>query len=272
LRIRLDTTCDLPILPDLEPSFKKGDLLRYYISGSEVTVHFPRFGQIKLDLSKGETRGKLLSGAVQNTNILEDMVAVGISPHLRRRGMFLIHGFAAAHEGRGVILVGPVASGKTTTGMALLNAGWKLLSNDSPVIHDDGRILSYPGMLTAHRDSFARFEAINRVIGKQTESPTGKKLAVPAEQVWPSVWADEALPAAIFFPNIESRKKTSLSPIKPVESLRRLLPQAVEQWDQEMIPFHLKVLSRLVENTSSFCLHLGTEIEEVPSLLENVLD
>lgn len=262
----------MPAPPDLRPSFQKGNLLTYYIDGSTATVHFPRFGQITLDLTKGETKGKLIPETVHNYNVLEDIVAIGLSPHLRRRGMFLIHGFAAARKGQGIILVGPIASGKTTTGMALLNAGWKLLSNDSPIINQDSRILSYPGMLTASPDSFARFRATSRIISMELESPGVKKLAVPAEQIWPSVWIDQAAPAVIFFPSIEFRKKPFLTPLKPIESLRRLLPQAVEQWDQKMIPSHLQVLSRLVKKASSFCLHLGTEIEAIPSLLESVMN
>lgn len=33
-----------------------------------------------------------------------------------------------------MLLVGGIGAGKTTTGLSLLNAGWQLLSNDSPVV------------------------------------------------------------------------------------------------------------------------------------------
>ena len=39
--------------------------------------------------------------------------------------------------------------GKTTTSINLLNAGWQLLSNDSPILTAEGLVRRYPGVLAA---------------------------------------------------------------------------------------------------------------------------
>ena len=84
-----------------------------------------------------------------------------------------------------MLIVGNIGAGKTTTGMALLNAGWKLLSNDSPIINSDAKILSYPGLLAAYPNTFARFEATHHLI-----STGGGKITVAAEKIWQNVWIE----------------------------------------------------------------------------------
>jgi hypothetical protein len=43
--------------------------------------------------------------------------------------------------------------------MALLQAGWKLLADDSPVVDESGQIQSYPGLLSAYPETMQRFAA-----------------------------------------------------------------------------------------------------------------
>ncbi len=134
LTIALKTARTVPAPPNRPPDFQQGDLLHYFVDGEQVIAHFPRYGQLHLDLAAGTTMGTVVPAAGQTYAILEDLIAISLSPHLRRRQKFLLHAFAAAYEGQAVLLVGGIGAGKTTTGLSLLNAGWQLLSNDSPVV------------------------------------------------------------------------------------------------------------------------------------------
>jgi hypothetical protein len=259
----------VPEPPQREPQFRQGDLLAYFVDGDDVVVHLPRYGQLGIDLSAGTTRGRMVAEALDTYGVFEDVLAVGLSPHLRRRDMFLIHAFAAARHGQAVLLVGGIGSGKTTTGMALLDAGWRLLSNDSPIITAEAHVLSYPGLLAAHPDTFARFSAAEQLANVV---PTdGDKITVRAETIWPGVWVDQAVPEAIMFLQIEPRAEHSLEPLTQPEALRGLLPHAVEQWDQRMIGRHLQVLRSLVERAPAFRLRLGPNVPSIPDLLDQVL-
>ncbi|HKZ78735.1 MAG TPA: hypothetical protein VJ124_10565, partial [Pyrinomonadaceae bacterium] len=169
------------------------------------------------------------------------------------------------------LLVGSIGSGKTTTGMALLDAGWKLLSNDSPIVTASAEILSYPGLLAAYPDTFARFETTVSLLHTIPESEGRKKLTVAAESIWPDVWIERAPARAIFFPQVELRADHAVEPISPPEALRRLLPHAVEQWDREMIPEHLRVLRLLVASAPAYMLRLGPDVNVIPVLLADVL-
>jgi hypothetical protein len=186
--------------------------------------------------------------------------------------MFLIHAFAAAYRGRAVLLVGGVGAGKTTTGMALLNSGWRLLSNDSPILTQEGEVLSYPGVLAAYGETFGRFPAAAHLAERAPERKGRAKITVEAEAVWPAVWQERAPVGAIFFPQIEARAEHLLEPLSPPEALRRLLPHAVEQWDRALIPRHLALLRSLVERAPAYILRLGPDVLAVPTVLANVLE
>jgi hypothetical protein len=278
LSIELSLSPEVPARPRGEPQFRQGDLLEYFVVGEQVVAHFPRYGQLRLDLAAGSTRGLLVTAALDTYGVFEDWVAISLSPHLRRRGLFLIHAFGAtpppnplpaSREGGGVLLVGGIGSGKTTTGMALLDAGWKLLSNDSPVVTASAEILSYPGLLAAYPDTFARFDA-TATLAQNATGPR-RKLALAAESIWPDVWIDRAPAAAIVFPHIEARADHAVEPIAPSEALRRLLPHAVEQWDRVMIGEHLRVLKNLVERAPAYLLRLGPDVRAIPALLSSLL-
>jgi hypothetical protein len=268
IRCALNVVADVPPAPPGEPQFRQGNLLEYYLDGSVVTAHFPRFGQLRLDLANGTTEGQIVSLALHTYGVIEDLIAIGLSPHLRRRGMFLIHAFAAARSGEAALIVGNIGAGKTTTGMSLLNAGWKLLSNDSPIIGADGEVLSYPGVLAAYPNTYARFPATARLAAN---AEPDKKIIIPAEQVWPDVWLDRAPAAAIFFPQIESRAGHVVEPLSQPEALRLILPHAIEQWDKAMIPAHLALLNQLIQTAPAYRLRLGLDTSTIPAVIAAAL-
>ena len=270
VRIRLETAPGVPPRPEwpTEPQFRQGDLLEYFVNESSVFARFPRFGALEIDLERQTTQGTLVSGAWQAHGVLEDVLAVSLSPHLRRRGLFLVHAFGAVLEERAALLVGDRGSGKTTTGLALLDAGWKLLSNDSPAIGLGGEVLRYPGLVAAFPDSLQRFAS---TAGFIPPVRTREKVSLDAGAIWPDVWCDRAPAGAILFPRIASGPGHAVRPLEPADALRRLLPHAIEQWDRPMISTHLRVLRQLVETAPAFELRLGPDVSSVADVIAGAL-
>lgn len=272
LTVTFQTVSTVPDAPSRPPDFQQGDLLHYFVEDGQVIAHFPRYGQLSLDLAAGRTVGRVVRAAGQSYAILEDLVAISLSPHLRRRQKFLLHAFAAAYEGQAVLLVGGIGAGKTTTGLSLLNAGWQLLSNDSPVVAANGRIQQYPGVLAAYPESFAHFPATASLVREIGAGNVRQKISVEAESVWPNIWLAEAPIRAICFPQIETRHDHALTPLAKPAALARLLPHAVEQWDKAMIPAHLQILRQLVEAAPAYTLHLSPNVLSIPHVVAQALD
>jgi hypothetical protein len=264
----------VPPAPAAEPDFRQGELLAYYIDGPVARAHFPRYGQLRLDLARGTTSGVITAAALAAYGVFEDLLAIGLSPHLRRRGQFLLHAFAAAPAApapRAVLLAGDIGAGKTTTGLALLHAGWQLLSNDSPILAQSAGgidVLAYPGLLSAYPDTLSRFPELAHL------APPGalrEKTIFAAEAIYPGVWLETAPAGALIFPQIEARSDHLLERLPPAEALRQLLPHAIEQWDRAMIPAHLQLLNHLVQSAPAFRLRLGPDTSTLPELLAKTL-
>jgi hypothetical protein len=271
LTVTFETVSAVPAAPNRAPDFQQGDLLHYFVNGDQVIAHFPRYGQLHLDLTTGHTVGQVVPAAGTTYAILEDLIAISLSPHLRRRQKFLLHAFAAAYQDEAVLLVGGIGAGKTTTGLSLLNAGWQLLSNDSPVVVENGRIEQYPGVLAAYPESFAHFPSLAHLADSDCDVGNGRqKISVTAESIWPDVWLRETAVRAICFPQIEDRSNHAWTPLAKPVALARLLPHAVEQWDKAMIPMHLKILRQLVNAAPAYVLHLAPNVLTIPQTVQKI--
>ena len=287
----LELVAQVPEPPAGESNFTQGNLLSVTLAGQRVNIHFPRFGQLRIDLASQRVEGAIVQAALDAYGVFEDVVAMGLASLLRRRGMFLIHAFAASQRHRALLLAGAIGSGKTTTGISLLRAGWKLLSNDSPLLKIDepihpvdaetpraGRILalSYPGLLSAYPDTMRRFPELQQLSAlEEPVSPLGtgsrRKITFAAESVYPDVWAEAAPVGAIVFPRVAHAQEHRVARLGEAEALRRLLPNAIDRWDTALIPAHLYLLKTLAASTPAYDVELGESVETLPALLEWLL-
>lgn len=268
VQVRLQQVEEMPDAPGQQPDFSEAGIMDFYVNSHDIIVHFPRFGQLRIDPGQGETEGWLMPAAAKHPGIIEDFLATGLSPHLRQSGMYLIHAFAAAVEDRAVLLVGGIGAGKTTTGMALVDAGWRLIANDSPIIDNALNARQYPGLLAAYPDTYSRFMATRHLAANK---PPEKKIALAAESIWQDVWQTEAAIAAILFPKIENREQHYLTALSPVETMQRLMPHTMERWDRANMQAHLALISRLSSHAPGYILHLGTDTETIPATVSDCL-
>lgn len=267
---QLDLSEEIPPPPAGAPVYAERDLIHYYLALPTVIAHFPRYGQLRINLDRATVQGEIITAAITTYGVFEDLVAIGLSPLLRRRGKFLLHAFAAEFGGRAALLVGSIGSGKTTTGIALVRAGWKLLSNDSPLIDAaTTHVESYPGLLSAYPDTLRRFPELHSLL---PETGARHKVTFAAESIYPDVWSDSAAPGVILFPRIENVAEHRIARLTGPEALRLLLPHAVERWDSEMIPQHLAVLNALVAQTPAYTLSLAPNTDTIPELVRALLD
>jgi len=266
---QLDLCQDIPPAPPGAPAYAERDLIHYYINPPVVTAHFPRYGQLRINLERATIEGEIVPAAITTYGVLEDLVAIGLSPLLRRRGKFLIHAFAAAKDGRAALFVGSIGAGKTTTGIALVRAGWRLLSNDSPLIDaETTEILSYPSLLSAYPETLQRFPELRALGESVTEH---RKVTFAAESVYRNVWTESAAPGVILLPRVETIAEHRVERLSTPEALRLLLPHAIERWDTEMIPQHLALLNRVVAQTPAYQLFLAPNTDTLPELVSRLL-
>jgi hypothetical protein len=279
-----------PPSPPGMPVISEGPLVSYYGQGQLVAIRMPKYGLITVDLEQQRLIGAVTRNTLTAYGAFEDVLLISLAPLYRRRGWFPLHAFAALAPGGQVALItGSMGAGKTTTGLALLSAGWKLLSKDSPLLtlQDDGRVrvLAYPGRLSAFDDSLARFEGLRRFIPDEAQEEKSKfeqidllassgpqKRVFGAEEAFVEPWAAAGVAGGIFLPQVTpGLAQSELVEISPKEALLQLMPQAIEGWDKAAIGQTLHLLGRLVEQVPCYQLKLSPHVEQLPALIAGEL-
>lgn len=196
-----------PQAPRAATTIVEGDLVSYFQAGESVIIRMPRYGLIEVDLPANRMTGVVTQNCLEVYGAFEDVMLIALAPLYRRRSWFPIHAFAAqSPAGRVALITGAMGSGKTTTGLALLSAGWKLLSNDSPLLAGQAgaiQVLAYPGRLSAFDDSLARFAELRHFIPTQLRDRSGgsgvetsrkrQKRVFRAEEAFTEPWAASTL-------------------------------------------------------------------------------
>ena len=235
----------------------------FYRHEAALLLHLPQVALLSMDPRDAHSTLLLAPPYQSSEPLVEDLLAVALAPHLRRRDRFLLHAFGAAHSDGGVILVGDSGAGKTTSGMALLAAGWGLLGNDVVQFDGAGMLYGYPGRIAAAPESMARFAATAALAG---EGPAGK-LRFAAEEIWPGCRRASAPPARILFPRIVNRPDCALQPLSAAEALARLLPHTLDRWDAPLLGAHLAAAEALVRRAPAADLLLGRHLAGLADLL-----
>lgn len=277
----------LPMAPPPPPGMpviSEGDLVSYYGSGELVAIRMPKYGLVMVDLGNERLTGAVTRNCLEVYGAFEDVLMISLAPLYRRRGWFPLHAFAGqAADGQVALITGQMGSGKTTTGLALLSAGWKLLSNDSPLLtvrEGQVEVLAYPGRLSAFDDSLARFESLKRFIPAAPPpkpdpldlmAPTGpEKRVFRAEDAFDTPWAWSGLAGGVFFPQVvPGLTHSELVEVAPKEALLQLMPQAIEGWDKESIGQNLQLLGRLVEQVPCYALRLSPQVDRLPGVIDD---
>src|SRR5207244_1150026 len=88
---------------------------------------------------------------------------------LKRRGMYTIHATALERNGRGVLIPGDSGRGKTTCFLSLLRAGYRCLSDDHPLLRQDGshlELLSFPVKIDVTEKTIGFFPELQQANGR----------------------------------------------------------------------------------------------------------
>ena len=134
-----------------------------------------------------------------------------------RLGRTLVHaGAVVAPDGRAWLLVGGTFSGKSTTCLNLMRAGWNYLADDHVVLAGAGDGVDVEGWPR-------KFNLDRGYAGGVSQ---GVRSRVDPEALVPGRWQRAAPLAGVLFPRVQAELPTALTRVSAPESLSRLLQQS----------------------------------------------
>jgi hypothetical protein len=256
----------LPPLPERSPLFvDPRGIVDVYVDRESHLLHFHSGAAVRL--GRDHAGGAITAAALAGGQ-LEDVTYTSLAPLLRARGYFLLHAFAAARDGVAILLCGRSGSGKTTTGANLLLNGWQLLANDVLLLREQaGAVyaLPTPGPVRVRPPTLLLLPALRHRRGRP-HAPTASYI-FPAESISDG-WAAPAPVGALYFPQIDgAAEQNHVQPLARAVALAHLLEESVDRWDRAAMADHLALLQRLAEQAGAYRLHLGSDVNSLPSLL-----
>lgn len=184
----------------------------------------------------------------------------------------LVHAGAVGNDRGGVLLGGPGGSGKTTTALAALDAGWRYVGDDYVLVDLGGTgPLARNLFGTAKLDAghCARFANLAALAGPPPEDPEEKSV-LDVALGRPGAVAAELELHAVVIPRITGGRSRHW-PMGGAEALLALAPSTVFQmpYDEGQV---VRLISRLVRRVPCFALGVGDDPGDLAGVLDDLLD
>jgi len=189
---------------------------------------------------------------------------------LRHAGLFPMHAAAAARNGDAVIFSGRGGSGKSTSAVALVRAGFELLSDDLILLRSGRtglRVFSWPQRVRVTKKTAMMVPEIAHL----RHSPGRLKKDFSLREVYGRDHARSARPRLILFLELTRRPGHSVVPLTQAGSLCRLLPNSLYIVEPETAARHFDAVARLSAECRSYVLRCGTNIEDLPAFVSRLL-
>ncbi len=193
---------------------------------------------------------------------------------LRRHGRYGLHANGLVREDASCLVVGASGSGKSTLTLALLQAGWRYLSDDAIMLR---RTPNGIEALAFRRGFSFTAETIDRLIPQTGDEhlwpavQDGKRL-VDLQTVYPGQFVQSCLPSALLFPAITGELHTRLAPANATRSITALIQQSPGILvDRQAARVQLEVLKCLAEQAPGYDLLLGADVYDDPIAVSELL-
>lgn len=189
-------------------------------------------------------------------------------------GIAPVHAGLVARNGRGVLFGGAGGSGKTTTSLTCLAAGFEFLGDDyagfPPCVGPRPRGYSYYVSSWLEPDHAQRFPWL---LPHAQQGTVGEdKLLILATDLPGARCPEHVEVAAIALPRVSGRPATAHRRASMSEAIFRLAPSSILQLPFVRGRLALDRLSELAQRVPAYWLDLGTDLAEIPAHIAQILD
>ena len=261
----------IPVIAGDTQSSWRCEVLR---SGSDLIIKWGDQGFVIVNEETGSADGYLVRPEEMHEDIVATHFHMTLTILLKRRGLYTVHATALEKDGRGILIPGYSGRGKTTTFVSLLRSGYRYLSDDHPLIRDNGtyvEALSFPMKIDVTEPTIQFFPELRNAPEGMLRRSLRKRYFYAEEMYQASVGA-RCKPAMILFPHVVDSPHSCLEPLPKGRALELLMPQGLLVYDQVVARREFQTLAKMVQQTDCYRLHFGRDVLELPGLITPVLE
>lgn len=213
---------------------------------------------------------------------LDNMILPTLGNILLRLGLVNVHCAAVAHEGRGLLLIGPSQSGKSTTSLLMARAGFDFLSDNDVYLRSKDKgvaALSNNKELFLLDSTAQRFAELDFAgdLPVRNRGGTAKRV-LNMDRALPNQSISETDARVVVFPSVGDGLDTEVEVIEPYDCLEYLmqlvpargLPAMIK--DQWALKTLFDLLSTLSMTASAYRVRLGSDPTQVVAKLGALIE
>ncbi|MGQ3685928.1 MAG: hypothetical protein ACUBOA_13120 [Candidatus Loosdrechtia sp.] len=203
-----------------------------------------------------------------------NLFLVGIFHLFPYQYFYHLHAAGLMKDGAGYLFIGESGSGKSSVSLGLVRQGWHYLSDDVLLLRlsvDGVEALSFRKRFYVDPALINHYPKITPYLKKTYDGEDTKQL-LDLEPLYPDRFCPNCLPRVLIFTRIVSQSESKLIPIDQTSALIKLMKQSATLFfNRKIIKEHAEVLKRLLYQTQSYQLFLGTDVWEKPEKISEVL-
>jgi hypothetical protein len=191
---------------------------------------------------------------------------------LQARDCLLVHAAAIARDDIGILLAGAGGSGKSTTALACLTAGWNYLGDDYCALRTSGRprVFSLYNSIKLDRQWLRSLPQFGEIAALPATTHAEKQIIFLHEH-WPERIRRGVDCNLVLLPRVTNDKRSSINDATPAEALRALAPTSMFQTVAKGAPMFQR-LAEFVRNVPARWLNLGREIDSIPDVIARCVE
>lgn len=194
-----------------------------------------------------------------------------VRPWTASRDVQMVHAAAVGRRNGCLLIVGRSGTGKSTTALACLESPLRLVADDFCLVRaGDLRVFGLYGTAKATDDTLERLPALVPLVTNPQREP-GEKATVFLHERAPDVLLSDAPLRGIVVPRIMGRRTSRIVPAGRSAALAELAPGSVFE-HREARAGAFRRLAAAAGAVPCHVLELGSDLREVPPLLESLLD
>lgn len=185
----------------------------------------------------------------------------------RNRNGFILHSGVVGKNGKGVLFTGKSGSGKSTTSLACLLAGFDFICDDHCLYHNKitYNLTQFAKLTSTSLEILSQLEHRNLLTGNTSDN----KIIIPLLPNFNSNIKNSLTIKAVIQPILTQDPKASLIPCSAKESLKSLAPSSFSR----IVSAHkqeLSIMSQLVKSVPNYKLFLNEDLRQAINLIAQI--
>lgn len=242
--------------------------------GRRLIIDVHGQGVLVIEGEHGAAWGYFYRPEALHQDRLESFFHYALAELLKRNNMFTLHAGALEYHGQGLLIPGNSGCGKTTTLLSFLRSGYRYLSDDHPLLWDNGTRLELraaPMKIDVTDQTVALFPELRDAMSGLLRQGVSKK-SFQFEDIYAGSAGRSCRPTMILFPHITNMSHSCLEPLLKSRALELLMPHQLLMYDEEAAKREFQALSKLVQQAACYRLHFGQDVLDLPTLITPLLE